>query len=124
MLLLIDSFDSFTYMLKDYFEQEGVSLEVIRNDVHPNKLDFTKYQGIVLSPGPESPEKAGFLMQYLEEIEKINLPVLGICLGMQAINLHFGGTIKKCHRPMHGKLSKCKVSHEDPIFLEFLKHLE
>jgi anthranilate synthase/aminodeoxychorismate synthase-like glutamine amidotransferase len=115
LILLVDNFDSFTYNLVDYFEQLGQEVEVIRNDVNPESVNWKKYHGLVLSPGPETPEKANFLLQYLEKAAQ-NVPILGICLGHQAINIHFGGTIKKGLQPMHGKISIVKKVNEDLIF--------
>ena len=68
----------------DYFGQLGIEAEVVRNDIDINSLNFLKYSGIVLSPGPEKPEKAGILMEVVKR--KIGqAPILGICLGHQAI---------------------------------------
>lgn len=115
MILLIDNFDSFTYNLVDYFNQLGQVVDVVRNNIHPNKLDWSKYHGIVLSPGPQSPEKANYLLEYVS-FAKNRLPILGICLGHQALNLSFGGTLKKGKRPMHGIVSVVKQLQADHIF--------
>jgi anthranilate synthase component II len=104
MLLLIDNYDSFTYNLVHYFEQLGQKVDVIRNDVPITQIEWEKYNGLILSPGPETPEKANLLLQYIQyAVDK--LPVLGICLGHQALNIHFGGSLKKALLPMHGKIS-------------------
>jgi anthranilate synthase component 2 len=108
-LLLIDNFDSFTYNLWDYFLRLGVSCEVVRNDRLENiRADSSAYDGIVLSPGPGRPEHAGRMMEVLAECHK-TLPILGICLGHQAIGLLFGATLVKAARPVHGKTSD--ISH-------------
>jgi anthranilate synthase/aminodeoxychorismate synthase-like glutamine amidotransferase len=114
LLLLLDNFDSFTYNLEDYFLQLGISCTIHRNDISLNCIDINKYQGIILSPGPGSPGKAGNLMKVIEHYHD-KLPMLGICLGHQAIAEYFGGKIKKGIRPMHGMLSEitCK---QDEIF--------
>ncbi|MCO6359435.1 anthranilate synthase component II [Roseivirga pacifica] len=105
MILLIDNYDSFTYNLVDYFEQAGAQVEVLRNDIDPAQIDLAKYKGLVLSPGPEEPRKAGNLMPIIEAFVG-KIPMLGVCLGHQAIAIHFGGTLVKAIKPMHGKISK------------------
>lgn len=105
MILIVDNFDSFTYNLVDYFNQLGEECEVIRNDVNPENLDIDKYSAVVLSPGPGRPEDAGFLMNYIRVFEK-QIPILGICLGHQALAQFFGAQIVKSIKPMHGKISK------------------
>lgn len=118
MILLVDNFDSFTYNLVDYFRQLGEDVEVVRNIIDPETIEWSRYQGLVLSPGPETPEKANFLLKYLA-IAEDKLPILGICLGHQAINIHFGGTLKKGKIPMHGKVSTItQTGNKDPLFLD------
>ena len=104
MILLVDNFDSFTYNLVDYFEQLGEQCYIVRNDISPVDLPDLNLTKLVLSPGPGVPEKAGFLLDYLEHFEN-RLPILGICLGHQAIAQYFGAKIEKAIKPMHGKLS-------------------
>ncbi|ADR21769.1 glutamine amidotransferase [Marivirga tractuosa] len=115
MILIVDNFDSFTYNLVDYFNQLGEECEVIRNDVAPEKLNKRKYSAVVLSPGPGKPEEAGFLMDYIESFEN-ELPILGICLGHQAIAKHHGIDVIKAIRPMHGKLSRVHLLLDDELF--------
>jgi len=114
MILIVDNFDSFTYNLVDYFNQLGEECEVIRNDVNPENLDISTYVALVLSPGPGRPEDAGFLMDYIAAFET-EIPILGICLGHQAIAKFFGAQIVKSIRPMHGKISKVHLidSHDE-----------
>ncbi len=114
MLLLVDNFDSFTYNLVDYFLQLNVTCKVVRNNVHPALVDYSKITGMVLSPGPGIPEKAGFLLEYIHVLHQ-QLPILGICLGQQAICSYFGGKLKHGLKPMHGKISKITTT-ENPIF--------
>lgn len=115
MILLLDNFDSFTYNLVDYFNQLGEECEVIRNDVSPEKLDKSKYSALVLSPGPGKPEDAGFLMDYIGAFEN-EVPILGICLGHQAIGKYFGANIVKAVKPMHGKISTVFQLKNDEVF--------
>lgn len=115
MILLLDNFDSFTYNLVDYFNQLGEECEVIRNDFSPEKLDKSKYSALVLSPGPGKPEDAGFLMDYIGSFEN-EVPILGICLGHQAIAKYFGANVVKALKPMHGKISTIFQLKEDDVF--------
>ena len=89
----------------DYFEQLGCPCRLVKNDVTTKDLPLDGIQGVVISPGPETPEKANHLMSMLGEVIG-RFPVLGICLGHQAIALHYGAKLSKAPRPMHGKLSK------------------
>src|SRR5471030_2013425 len=106
MLLLIDNYDSFTYNLFHYLGELGADVRVVRNDeISAAQALALKPQGIVLSPGPCTPNEAGIC---LEVIEKANgtLPILGVCLGHQAIGQAYGGKIVRAPEPMHGKISK------------------
>ena len=108
MILLIDNYDSFTYNLVDYFNQLNCQVEVKRNDVNLNELCSKKYAGVVLSPGPESPDSANNLMSALA-FYMGQVPLLGICLGHQAIALHLGAELAQAKYPMHGKISSIAV---------------
>lgn len=114
-LLLLDNFDSFTYNLADYLQQTGAEVEVERNNQPLHYFDLNKYQSLVLSPGPGTPAEAGVLLPLLKEALVINLPVLGVCLGFQAIATHFGALLTKAAEPMHGRLSTCSWLLPDPI---------
>jgi anthranilate synthase component II len=114
-LLLIDNFDSFTYNLWDYFLRMGVSCEVVRADQSPlESLRNGSYDGIVLSPGPQRPKDAGDLMAVIEAFHD-RLPMMGVCLGHQAIGEFFGAELVRAIRPVHGKTSR--IWHDnDPVF--------
>jgi anthranilate synthase component 2 len=106
VLLLIDNYDSFTYNLFHYLGELGAQVRVVRNDeITAAQALALKPEGIVLSPGPCTPNEAGIC---LEVIEKANgtMPILGVCLGHQAIGQVYGGAIVRAPEPMHGKLSK------------------
>ncbi|MFY8108498.1 MAG: anthranilate synthase component II [Bacteroidia bacterium] len=102
--LLIDNYDSFTFMLSDYIQQTGVKCTIIRNDeeqlLHLNPTDF---DALVISPGPSAPKDAGFMLLILERFLH-QLPVLGICLGHQAIGELFGAQLLHAKLPRHGKV--------------------
>ncbi len=113
-VLLLDNFDSFTFNLVDYFLQLGVKCDIVRNDVSINQINSLEPSALIISPGPEVPSKAGCLMNVLDEyIGKV--PVLGICLGHQAIGEYYGMNLVKAPQPRHGKITS--VSHlGDEIF--------
>jgi anthranilate synthase component 2 len=114
MILLLDNFDSFTYNLQDYFYQIGFGCEVVRNDAPLEHIKLKDYQAIVLSPGPGRPEDAGHLLDIIDHYHN-KLPILGICLGHQALALYFGASIRKAALPMHGKISAIQC-YPDPVF--------
>ena len=105
MLLLLDNYDSFTYNLQDYFSQLGFPCKVVRNDdITLNEIAALAPSAIILSPGPETPAKAG-IMPSLIHMFHDKIPLLGICLGHQALGEFFGATLVKAEKPMHGKTS-------------------
>jgi anthranilate synthase/aminodeoxychorismate synthase-like glutamine amidotransferase len=112
LILLLDNFDSFTFNLVDYFHQLKISCEVQRNDVEVEEIIKKKYNAIVLCPGPGNPNSAGNLMKIIEYYHD-KLPILGICLGHQAIGQYFGAKIKKAILPMHGKISEMLCKKDD-----------
>lgn len=101
-ILLIDNFDSFTYMLKDYLEQCGAVCDVIRNN-EPLPENMSTCDGIVISPGPSTPTDAGYTMQVIHQFHATH-PILGVCLGHQAIGEYFGATLTHAEMPIHGKV--------------------
>ncbi|MDX1572643.1 MAG: aminodeoxychorismate/anthranilate synthase component II [Methylophaga sp.] len=111
MLLMIDNYDSFTYNLVQYFAELGAEVEVKRNDqlsiADIEKLDPTQ---IVISPGPCTPNEAGVSLEVINHFAG-NKPILGVCLGHQAIGQAFGGDVVHAREIMHGKTSP--VYHND-----------
>jgi len=104
-ILLLDNYDSFTYNLYDYLEQLGLVCTVIRNDqITIEEIENGHFDGIVFSPGPQRPENAGQLMPILTYFYT-KMPILGICLGMQAIGTFFGAELVHASVPVHGKTS-------------------
>ncbi|MGK7392536.1 MAG: anthranilate synthase component II [Candidatus Cyclobacteriaceae bacterium M2_1C_046] len=122
MILLVDNFDSFTYNLVDYFYRSGAECKVVRNNISPDEVDMSGIKGICFSPGPEIPSKAGYLFEYIEKYHQ-NYPLLGVCLGHQALGEFFGATLIKGIRPMHGKISTIKCFN-DPLFNDLPEKLE
>jgi anthranilate synthase component 2 len=111
MLVLIDNYDSFTYNLVHYLGELGAHSEVFRNDqVTVADVLKLKPQAIVLSPGPCTPNEAGICLELIRAAGG-DIPVLGVCLGHQAIGQAYGGTVLRAPVPMHGKLST--IRHTD-----------
>lgn len=105
MLLIIDNFDSFTYNLVQYFGELGAVPLVKRNNaISLDEIIAMKPNGIVLSPGPGRPEDAGMTMPIIKELGG-RIPILGVCLGHQAIGAVFGGNIVRAPELLHGKVS-------------------
>lgn len=105
LLLIFDNYDSFTYNLCDYFKQLGQELLVIRNDEKsPEEIEALNFSGIVISPGPGVPQNSGILMDLINRWHN-KVPILGICLGHQALGTYFGWQLIKAPYPMHGKVS-------------------
>lgn len=105
MLLLFDNYDSFTYNIAQLFMSLGKEVEVIRNDVcTPEELLARDYEAAILSPGHGMPKEAGYLESFIERARG-NLPILGICLGHQAIGEVFGGKVVRANEIVHGKSS-------------------
>ncbi len=110
MFLLIDNYDSFTYNLYHFLGELGAEIEVRRNDqLSADEALDMRPQGIVLSPGPCDPDRAGICLDLVEKAAG-KLPVLGVCLGHQSIGQAFGGKVVRAPAPMHGKTSA--IRHE------------
>lgn len=105
MLVMIDNFDSFTYNLYQYLMQMGAEVRVARNNsLTLDDLEALAPRGLVISPGPGRPEDAGITVPAIQRFSG-RIPILGVCLGHQAIALAFGGRITAARRLMHGKTS-------------------
>jgi anthranilate synthase component 2 len=106
MLILIDNYDSFTYNLVHYLGELGGETRVFRNDkISVAEVIAQKPKGIVLSPGPCTPNEAGICLELIERAGP-TIPLLGVCLGHQAIGQAYGGKVERAPAPMHGKLSQ------------------
>ncbi len=106
MFLMIDNYDSFTYILVQYFRMIGIQIEVFRNDtINIDKINRLSPCGIVISPGPGNPDQAGISISVIEAFAG-QIPILGVCLGHQAMGQVFGGKVVKANRIMHGKTSQ------------------
>ena len=106
MILLVDNYDSFTFNLYQYLGELGAEVRVIRNDVMSvDEALALKPEKIVISPGPGTPDDAGIS---LELIRRSPVPLLGVCLGHQALGQVFGGTVVRAAKLMHGKTSEIR----------------
>ncbi|WP_309669788.1 aminodeoxychorismate/anthranilate synthase component II [Gemmatimonas sp.] len=106
MLLVIDNYDSFTYNLVQYFGELGETLEVHRNDaLTVDQVGAMAPDAIVISPGPCSPREAGISVDVIRRYGG-EIPLLGVCLGHQAIGEAYGGVVTRASRVMHGKMSQ------------------
>ncbi len=114
-ILLLDNYDSFTYNLYDYFCRLGCTVVVKRNDeISISDTLFTQSDALVISPGPRRPKDAGITMAVLEAYHA-HKPILGICLGHQAIGEYFGARLTHANKPMHGKTSEM-FHQQDSLF--------
>ncbi len=105
MILVIDNYDSFTYNLVQYLGELGAEVEVFRNDaIDIAGIEQRAPEGILISPGPGTPDDAGVTLQVLQAFAG-KLPLLGVCLGHQAIGQAFGGDVVRAPRLMHGRTS-------------------
>ncbi len=111
MILVLDNYDSFTYNLVHYIGDSGEEVLVVRNDeITIEQIQDLNPKKIVISPGPCTPNEAGIS---IDLIKSSTVPLLGVCLGHQAIGAAFGGNIKKAPEIFHGKLSKVKHNQEN-----------
>lgn len=111
MILVLDNYDSFTYNLVHYIGESGQEVLVVRNDeITIEQINDLNPEKIVISPGPCTPKEAGIS---IELIKNATVPLLGVCLGHQAIGAAFGGNIIKAPEIFHGKLSKVEHNNEN-----------
>ena len=109
MLLMIDNYDSFTWNLVQYFGELGAEVEVVRNDeIAVEGIAAMRPESIVISPGPCTPNEAGISLEAIRRLAG-KIPILGVCLGHQAIGQAFGGEVVRAGRVVHGKTST--ISH-------------
>lgn len=105
MILMIDNYDSFTYNIVHYLEQLGHDVAVHRNDcITVTTIEAMKPASIVISPGPRSPKDAGVAVEVVRRFHR-EIPIMGVCLGHQAIGYAFGAQVVRAERVMHGKTS-------------------
>ena len=110
MILVLDNYDSFTYNLVQYMGELGATMHVARNDaLTVEDVEALAPEAIVISPGPGNPDGAGISLALIERFHA-RVPILGVCLGHQAIGQAFGGTVARAGRQMHGKTST--ISHD------------
>ena len=120
MLLMIDNYDSFTYNLVQYFGELGQEVVVYRNDeISINEIESLNPNYIVISPGPCTPNEAGISLELIKKFAG-KFPILGVCLGFQAIVQSFGGNIIGAQKIMHGKVSP--VHHTSKSLFKGLKN--
>ena len=116
MILMIDNYDSFTYNIVQYCLELGADLKVIRNDeLTVEEIKALNPEKIIISPGPATPNEAGVCLKVIEKFADTT-PILGICLGHQAIAQVFGGEVIRAPHMMHGKTSQIEILCEDVMF--------
>ena len=114
-ILVIDNYDSFVFNLVQYLQQLGAICTVVRNDaIKVNEAD--KYDGVLISPGPGTPQGAGISIELVKYCAEKKIPLLGVCLGHQAIGVAYGATVSRAPELLHGKTSV--VTHKNKSVLE------
>ena len=113
-ILVIDNYDSFVYTIVGYLQQMGAETVVVRNDAVPQDasgaVDLAGVDGVLVSPGPGSPDTAGRSLEVIGACARRSVPMLGVCLGHQALGQHFGATVDHAPQLMHGRTSE--LTHE------------
>lgn len=123
MIILIDNYDSFTYNLYQYLGRFDKDIKVFRNDeISVEEIDKLDPDKIVISPGPKTPKEAGICIELIQKLYK-KYPILGICLGHQAMGEAFGGTVSYAKEIFHGKASNI-IHSEDGIFTGITQHTQ
>ncbi|WP_114285990.1 anthranilate synthase component II [Candidatus Halocynthiibacter alkanivorans] len=124
MLLLIDNYDSFTYNLVQYLGELGADVQVWRNDaLSVEDALALKPAGILLSPGPATPDEAGICLALTAAAAEHKIPLMGVCLGHQTIGQAFGGTVTRCHEIVHGKMGSMH-HHGSSVFKDLPSPLQ
>lgn len=121
-IVIIDNYDSFTYNLAHLVKELGAEVEVLRNDQFQIE-DLLPYDKIILSPGPGIPSESGLLLDVIRQYAPIK-PILGVCLGHQAIGEYFGGHLTNLSQVFHGVSSTVSVTTPDYIYNELPDHIE
>jgi para-aminobenzoate synthetase component 2 len=103
-ILVVDNYDSFVFNLVQYLQQLGAECIVVRNDAIAAE-EASKYDGVLISPGPGTPEKAGISVEMIKYCAQHAIPLFGVCLGHQAIGVAFGATVSRAPELLHGKTS-------------------
>jgi para-aminobenzoate synthetase component 2 len=116
-ILVVDNYDSFVFNLVQYLQQLGAECTVVRNDA-VEATEAANYDGVLISPGPGVPEKAGVSIAMINFCAEKKIPVFGVCLGHQAIGVAFGATVSRAPELLHGKTSL--VHHQQQGVLEDL----
>ena len=121
MVLMIDNYDSFTFNLVQYLTELGEDVKVVRNDeIGVPEVEALAPRAIVVSPGPSAPQHAGISVELIRRLAG-RIPILGVCLGHQAIGQAFGGQVVRAQRVMHGKTSR--IRHDGAgVFAEIENH--
>ncbi|WP_066460695.1 aminodeoxychorismate/anthranilate synthase component II [Sanguibacter suarezii] len=104
-ILVVDNYDSFVYTIVGYLNQLGAQTVVVRNDAVPPLADRTDFDGVLVSPGPGTPAEAGASLQVIRDCAETATPMLGVCLGHQALGEAYGATVTHAPELMHGKTS-------------------
>lgn len=116
-ILIIDNYDSFVYTIADYLQQLGANVDIVRNDqLHPEEA--ADYDGVLISPGPGAPSDAGASLDVIKYCADKEIPLLGICLGHQALAEVFGGSVSHSPDLVHGKTSQ--INHDERGVFESL----
>ena len=115
-ILVVDNFDSFVYNIVQYLEELGAHCSVMKND-EITLQSISTYDGVLISPGPGSPESAGASIEVIRECARLEMPMLGVCLGVQTLAVAFGGEVNQAPELIHGHTSV--IFHEESrLFLE------
>ena len=114
-ILVVDNYDSFVFNLVQYLQQLGADCTVVRND-QLTVSDADNYDGVLISPGPGTPEAAGISVELVKYCAQKKIPLLGVCLGLQVIGVAYGATVSRAPELLHGKTSV--VNHNNKSVLE------